>query len=248
MTNTNSTTTPGESTIIERIRKLLALTVNPNPNEAAAAAAKVQEMLDLHNLTMAEVGDWTSKDSKPSIGVNQVTVEYSGKNHPLKRWKESLAQILCYPNCKVFIRGGTHLIFVGETTNVEVIVQLYKWLVSQLEVAAVPGWVEYKHRCLETITHREDPLVFRNSFFVGANDKISDRLNERRAELRKASLASMTSIVLVHSEAVNDYILNNMRIGKTKKFNRPKIDAGSFAQGQVVGSQVNLGESGVLPS
>lgn len=45
------------SKIVERIKKLLALAANnPNEHEAQVAAAKAQEMLEAHNLDMAQLG------------------------------------------------------------------------------------------------------------------------------------------------------------------------------------------------
>src|SRR3712207_287418 len=41
--------------VVERIKKLLALTSSQNPNEAALAASKAQELLFRHNLSMAMV-------------------------------------------------------------------------------------------------------------------------------------------------------------------------------------------------
>src|SRR4029077_13075327 len=42
--------------ILDRIKKLMELSKNnPNVNEAASAAAHVQELLDLHQLSLAEI-------------------------------------------------------------------------------------------------------------------------------------------------------------------------------------------------
>lgn len=45
----------GKDKLLDRIRKLMALSTSPNENEAAAAMAKAQAMLIEHNLSMAEV-------------------------------------------------------------------------------------------------------------------------------------------------------------------------------------------------
>ncbi len=44
-----------DSTVLSKIKKLLALSTSSNPNEAALAAAKAQELLMIHNLTLSQV-------------------------------------------------------------------------------------------------------------------------------------------------------------------------------------------------
>ena len=49
------TATPDLNRIVDRVKKLLALSTSANPHEAALAAAKAQELLFRHNLSMAMV-------------------------------------------------------------------------------------------------------------------------------------------------------------------------------------------------
>jgi hypothetical protein len=44
-----------DTTVLTKIKKLLALSTSSNPNEAASAAAKAQELLMQHNLTMSQI-------------------------------------------------------------------------------------------------------------------------------------------------------------------------------------------------
>src|SRR5262245_61768133 len=49
--------TDEQSAVIDRIKKLLALSTSSNEAEAALAAARAQELLQKHNLTMGVVQD-----------------------------------------------------------------------------------------------------------------------------------------------------------------------------------------------
>lgn len=48
-------TNPNRDKLIDKIRKLLALSTSPNENEAMAAAQKVQDLLAEHNLDMSDL-------------------------------------------------------------------------------------------------------------------------------------------------------------------------------------------------
>lgn len=76
MTIANNT---ADTVVLERIQKLIALTTSPNLNEAANAAAKVQEVLDAHNLNMSQVtaprpAPPASDTDSPSSAATTLTV------------------------------------------------------------------------------------------------------------------------------------------------------------------------------
>lgn len=226
--------------ILNKVDALLARTTSPFPAEAATAAKLAVELLDKYQLTMADVHNWAdTPDAR--VGIVEETFVYSGRTSPLKRWKEDLAGVLSYQmQVKLLTKAKTTFVFIGEATNVAVVMSLYQWLVSQLEVAAVPAWKEYARKCNDEGTHREDPLVFRSSFFQGAISTIDDRLRQRAA--------TSTAIVRVHRESIDDFMKASYPILKTaKKRKASKADYSAYVQGKIVGESVNLGDAGVLP-
>jgi hypothetical protein len=249
MTVTSEATSGVDPKVVERIRKLLALTVNPNGNEAAVAAVKAQELLDKFNLEMADIGGWYHHNGvEHKVGIVEDRFQYAEMHSPLKAWKIRLAQTLCNNNNINLLLNKTSFYFIGEATNVEVVKVLYQWLVSQLELAAVPAWKIYKANCAETGEHREDPLVFRNSFFSGANGSISQRMYDRKQALLEESRETMTAIVRVHTAAIEEFIEDrygkNLKSVKGHRTNR--FSGSAYAAGKVAGDQVNLGDKGEL--
>lgn len=233
-------------TIMNRMKKLLALTVNPNPNEAANAAAKVQEMLITHNIEMAELENWMNRDEIKEIGVTEVRYEYSGRNHPLKRWKESLASTLSHFNhVRLLYHGNSHFIFIGEATQIQAMVLMYEWIKTQLEIGASRDWPIYKESCRVNHYIREDPLVYRNSYFMGAVQVIWDRLSEIRRDAEKSHAETMTAIVLVHDTAIGAYMedkysnLKEQKVKHSKNWSRSAIE-----MGKKTGREVGLGTEG----
>jgi hypothetical protein len=70
-------------TLIEKVRKLLALAESPNENEAALAAEKAQELMLRHGIDMAQVA---AASGKSTIGAEEGKTR--GKVDP---WRRTLA-------------------------------------------------------------------------------------------------------------------------------------------------------------
>ena len=226
--------------MIEKIRKVLAYTTSPNQHEAAAAAAKAADLLTKYNIDITEV----RPDSEGYLGGLEIVEEvfqYSKtKSSPLKSWKEQLAVVLSKDmQFKVLVRQKTHLVFIGTQGSVTVGHELFNWLVSQLQVAAAEGGKVYmaeRETNGDTSKH-VDPLVYRNTFFMAAVDVIGSRLYERRANAG----ADETAMVLVHTEAIDNYVEQNININKSKKRRAGGFSSEGYAHGRLAGERANLG-------
>jgi len=117
------TTHPDISHILDKIKKLLALSTSSNPNEAASAAAKAQALLAQYNLELSQVeahGGEASDYGQQDVAVGGVS-----------RWRKTLMLVLARPNfCAVVSYKGTERVsIVGEPHNLEAVKYLYKYLV-----------------------------------------------------------------------------------------------------------------------
>jgi len=182
--------------LLETIKKLLALSTSPNEHEAASSAAKVQELLFKYKLTMAEVETHKGKE-KGGAQVIDIGVDVtSQKNYG--RWKPRLANsIACYNFCYALSIGKSRLVIIGQPQDVEVVKELYNWLVLQLEDRA-------RRACLEYTGASRVP-TFRRSFFVGATTVIRNRLYHQWKNLSEQSNASM-ALVVRSKELIDRYV------------------------------------------
>ena len=120
--------------VIQRVKKLLALSQSSNPNEAAAAMAAAQNLIRKHQLEVADLESQTGEvKEKPQAFENEPIL--SGKKVPL--WKQRLFIILSSANgCKPIKTGQKfgekHLYLVGRSSDVETVRYLFAFCVSEI--------------------------------------------------------------------------------------------------------------------
>lgn len=97
-----------EPSIVERVRKLLALSTSPNVHEAAAAAAKAQELIERHRIDLALLELEAAGETTP-VGVRQDVV-YTFSGMRAFGWVLKLAQGIARANaCRLWYTSGYRL-------------------------------------------------------------------------------------------------------------------------------------------
>lgn len=96
--------------IIERIKKVLELSLNnPSQEEAQAAALKAQELMAQYHVTMKEL------DGVLEEPITEFDIEVGAG----KKWKYSLAVVVARNYaCKLFTRGSENIVFYGYESDV----------------------------------------------------------------------------------------------------------------------------------
>ena len=109
--------------IIEKIKKLLALSNNnPNENEALAAALKAQELMAKYNIDLEQ-----ARDSVELREIAQEVYSQTGK-HEMRKWKYGLSKIVADNfRCKVFCIG-TDIVFYGYKEDAKIALQVFAYL------------------------------------------------------------------------------------------------------------------------
>ena len=105
-----------------------------NLEEAAAFAAKIQELLQQHNLSMSDVENHQHSDAKP---ISEQKLSY-GSTKSDGTWEIDLMSAVCQYNWCDYIwynRTQVHLI-IGKEENVEVVKYLYNFIRHTLVVAS----------------------------------------------------------------------------------------------------------------
>lgn len=212
--------------VIDLIRKCLALTTSPNPGEAANATAKVQELLFKHKLTMADI------DIKEEGPVQDDALDLNPQRHEGK-WRAQLSYTLAkYNFCSMILAWhGKTAYIVGTKDDIEVVQEIYHWVVEQP--------IEEEKTAWKTLPHFDRRKTFRRSFFTAAVNSITGRLYEQWQSLRSESQAS-TALVVSNEEALKSFI--DEHYGELRKGRR----AGSYGSvsgyyaGREAGSRVSL--------
>lgn len=189
-----------DAKLIEKLRKVQALTSSPDEGEAAAAANMLRRLLVEHNL---EISDLEARGEAARPGVEE---RERDEGAALFRWKRDLASGLApHYFCAPLVRdlGGNRgsLTFVGRPDNVDALLMLYGWLVDQVKEIARKERRAHQERTGEHV----DPLRWQLHFGLGAVQRLVDRVEERARRQAEES-AKCTALVVSHATEVSDYL------------------------------------------
>lgn len=164
------TAVPDMNRIVDRVKKLLALSTSANPHEAALAAAKAQELLFRHNLSLATV------EAELLDGKGSAYVSDRFDSGGWMDWRRRLLASVARNNfCRgVSYQGTRDVGIVGEPHNVIVVKHLYAFLVREIMRLADLEAVE------QPALTADDARAWKRSFYQGAVRTIASRLAEQR--------------------------------------------------------------------
>lgn len=204
--------------IMERIRKLLALSSSPNEKEAASALEKAHVLLREYNLELADVKEPTEESSVES------TV-YEEKHDT--RWKGYLLHQICRSTyCAMVLmsmgRGVRYEIY-GRPANVATALALYEYLAKA--IARISN-------SARDILPNYDATAFR----YGMIDRLSERLEEQR--YAQEHVTESRALVVVSQEAQD--ALRKAHPNLTKRRTRVDFTGSSAAFGRQMADSVSL--------
>jgi hypothetical protein len=222
-----------EESIIEMVRRCLALATSSNEHEAAAAAAKANELLLKYHISLAQVeGASTTKE-----GVARTTTSLGASD---KKWRRYLASVVAnYNFCRVLVRrgrgesGGT-VWFVGKPTDTTVAIDIFNWLAGEISRLAQEAVIARKH-----LIYDEHPATFRISFCWGATSTANNRFYEERRAQMAALPASSVALVVRHTQEVDDFMNAFGRLRSVRQGNI-NIREGGHREGRAAGQTINL--------
>lgn len=173
------TDTPISDKLIDRIRKLMALTVErgASETEAALASEHVQRLLAEHNLSMAAI---EMTGGMNEAGGKRTKEHYSRRQ--VYKWQRELMQAVAKLNyCKALERyewRGTNKVFDGYS------------LIGRIDnVVSTQVMFDYLLETIERLARDDvkDPSLYftryAHSFKEGCSDRLIGRLNEQREQI-----------------------------------------------------------------
>jgi len=170
---------PNES-VMTKIKHLLAMAEHPNSNEneAAIAMEKAQSLLFQYNLSRGDIKDNTPNSTPAEIG------KIDGSEDSGYIWKRILLNYLAKANlCYVIVTPSQkkwHLF--GTYNNVQSVLEMYNWLVPELEHIALREYRTYKDN-----GGYESGIRWKRGFFIGASKAIRDRLDKPLQEFTQGN-------------------------------------------------------------
>ena len=220
-----------ETSIVDKIKKLLALATSSNENESTAAAEKASLLLAQYNLSLADLGPNHQEE------IDESRVETTSK---FVTWKMILLSGIAEANgCNAMRNSYTGSMFlVGTSTNLIVCTHLYQCLSSAIERRA-----NYRKG-------NGRGLAYLNAFRVGCATRLRQRLLEQKQEMEESGIpgvgdAAATPAIVVRSmfeknqQAIADYLQSLGGKVKTRTGSQISSEAG-FNSGYEVGEKISL--------
>lgn len=181
-----------EEKIIEKIKKLLAMTEEngASENEAMVAALKAQKLMAEYNITVADIDD---KDDSDEIVQNAIDIDTRNK------WKYRLANIIATNFCcKTFCYGTKKIVFYGYKKHADVAAEVFKFLYKTGCKLAN----NYYYKCMK---EGRNTKGVKNTFIIGFCDGINDVLGKQ-----------CTSLMLVTPKEVTESFEKMMEGSRTR--------------------------------
>jgi hypothetical protein len=216
------------SNIIEKVKKLLALSQSSNAHEAAAAAAKANALIDEYRLSVGQLQDTSNEDplthdqSEPLLQADRAM-----------RWRKTLAQALTkHYGCYIWnntARRTVYYVVAGRKSDVEVLRYMFAYISLECE----------------RITQNQAKgrgRTFAESYRRGFVDGVLSQLQASRATAVKASSDPMALVKLDdRAKDAEALVKGNVRLEKGKKASYSRTDANAFYSGQSAGKALHLG-------
>jgi len=214
--------------VIEKVRKLLALSTSSNQHEAALAAAHAQRLLAEHNLTMSEL-------EVREEGAGEVILEVA-KTVP--KWLSALFATVangfdCFP-IVTSTESCSRLRFIGVGEDPAVACCTLQYLMQELRRLATTYL-----RASEAAQGRlsaSDRQRVRSSYLLGGVQGVRQALAAQKAQTPTTS----TALVPVKDALIKQYREQQIGAVRMQRSRRSTVLAAAFQQGKSDGAALQI--------
>jgi hypothetical protein len=222
--------------VIDRIRKLLALSTSPNENEAASAAQKAQSLLAEYNL---ELGDVVEKKKEQFKVGTPVAVPSSFKYPWVWRLGQAVAKLYFCDHYVVRYQKEDRHTFVGADHNIMVAQMMFVYLYQTVDRLAKQG-------AKSVPEHERSPYrtSFRNTCTIRLCTRIRDMIEEaKRGEAKSSTgtnLPALANLYTSNAIALAGYMQQAVPNLKSKKLSTAIIHGQGAMDGDTAGRRIGL--------
>lgn len=198
--------------IIEKIKKLFALSNSPNEAEALLAMEKANHLLKEYNLSLSDI----KEDNRFSL----IEESYSTSQRE-RSWRKVLINIVCKANFCTLVQYNSY-----KKTELRIVGKKHNILVAK-------EMIQYLEATIERIS-KEVSGTYRNSFKLG----IVTRLAERLKEIENKDDPECKALVVQENSAIKQYLSEQNFTNQVEKYHPSNSSA--YYQGLKAGSQISL--------
>jgi hypothetical protein len=210
--------------IVDKIRKLLALSESPNEHEAMLAMENANKLLMKYNLEMSDVSE--------SVDLNNIIENNILSGMKLASFKTNLlSAVMRLNNCEIIIhnriRGEKTIKALGKRHNIEVSVSMYEYLNSTLD------------RLSSKRDKRLNSLSFKLGFAHSISQKVDEILRERNKKQNEFD-TQCTALVIQEKALVRNFIKQQYPNLRTISTSASVSDRQGYMAGKMAGDSVSL--------
>ncbi|WP_031516812.1 DUF2786 domain-containing protein [Desulfofalx alkaliphila] len=179
-----------EEKILNKIRKVLALTKSTYQEEAHTALLKAQELMAQHGLTMAEV-EATQEKCEDKQVVDTCVAE-KRRNY----WYEKNLSKIIGDNfrCHCYVSPGRGIYFIGLKEDVEIATEVYHYALNTMLYLSTDYVKRYQE---QTISNQR----LKNDYYIGFLKGLGDKF-KAQVETKGYALVLVKDALVI--QAVND--------------------------------------------
>ncbi len=222
--------TASTATLLDRVRKLLALAESPNVHEAASAAALAQVLIDKHRLQTLLDADTAATTAAEALDDGRDTPLETGRR--VRTWKTVLASGLARLNgCVAYTTGRkktAQLLLAGRPGDRDAVLAVWTWLVHRIELLSA------------TLGPGQD-RSWHDAFRIGAAEEILERMASSQhavlQEVEPTALVSVERSLAERQAAVDRYAAQTLGLKPGRAL---RVDADGYARGKAAGATVKL--------
>lgn len=223
--------------ILDKVKKLLALSASDNENESVAAIALANRLMEKHNINEAMLATDINASGAEAIRAWDEPI-FGSEEKSRSQWRSGLAQLLAQSNnCEVWTRGGA-LFIIGRANDVNTVRYFFKYCEEQIERLSK----QYKGKGKSWI----------NNYKLGILFSIKDKLAEGKKKVQQEMVSEYGSrasnaIIKLDEKALetkkwaNKYF-ENLNMKGSKSFGKQSVDYNARNIGYTDGKEnINLG-------
>ncbi len=214
--------------VIERVRKLLALSNSSNEHEAALAAAHAQRLLAEHNLAMSEL-----EAKEEGAGEAELQVAKS-----VPKWVSSLfATVAQAFDCFAVVSATptmSRLRFIGVAEDPEVASCTMQYLMAELKRLAT-SYLRQESSKRQEIEPSERNRI-RNSYLLGGVYGVRQAMSAQKAETPTTSMA----LVPVKEALIRQYQKEKIGAVRTQRRRSSTVMSDAFNRGKRDGAALQM--------
>jgi hypothetical protein len=217
-----------DNKIIDKIKKLVAHQRSAEEigsiNESIAFAAKIQKLLNEHNIAMSEI---SFDELKESVIEEVLSAKIPSVSDTLGYFV--MRPIAKYNWCRVYVIGKGRTLIVGTPENVEVCKMIYE--------IVLPIFLKEGKRIFKEENRHIGLDTFLREFIQGCANGLDFKLKTERAEF-EAKNVTCTGLIIRNDKAVELYV--EEKFGEVRGKKKTVKQSKTWSKGFEVGKNVEL--------